>query len=168
MGRLDLVSVYISYIRPVMEYGAPVWHSGLSNSLSNKIEKVQRRAVRIILGASFTSYSTACAQLEVNVALGKNATQSSTNGSLGAEKAVDGDDTECAETNIEHQPWWKVDLAGFYRVSRITFLSRDVRVDLVMSGVRSAVGDITPPSLADEDVVNLVPVPAPASGDIHV
>ncbi|KAI8509624.1 hypothetical protein Bbelb_120520 [Branchiostoma belcheri] len=59
----DLVSVYISYIRPVMEYGAPVWHSGLSNSLSNKIEKVQRRAVRIILGASFTSYSTACAQL---------------------------------------------------------------------------------------------------------
>ncbi|KAI8507887.1 hypothetical protein Bbelb_141270 [Branchiostoma belcheri] len=59
----DLVSVYISYIRPVMEYGAPVWHSGLSNSLSNKIEKVQRRALRIILGASFTSYSTACAQL---------------------------------------------------------------------------------------------------------
>ncbi|KAI8498114.1 hypothetical protein Bbelb_240590 [Branchiostoma belcheri] len=52
----DLVSVYISYIRPVMEYGAPVWHSGLSNSLSNKIEKVQRRALRIILGASFTSY----------------------------------------------------------------------------------------------------------------
>ncbi|KAI8482839.1 hypothetical protein Bbelb_393740 [Branchiostoma belcheri] len=59
----DLVSVYISYIRPVMEYGAPVWHSGLSNSLGNKIEKVQRRAVRIIMGASFTSYSTACAQL---------------------------------------------------------------------------------------------------------
>ncbi|KAI8485844.1 hypothetical protein Bbelb_363960 [Branchiostoma belcheri] len=63
--RANLVSVYISYIRPVMEYGAPVWHSGLSNSLGNKIEKVQRRAVRIILGASFTSYSTACAQLGV-------------------------------------------------------------------------------------------------------
>ncbi|KAI8506610.1 Leucine-rich repeat-containing protein 15 [Branchiostoma belcheri] len=61
---------------------------------------------------------------EVNVALGKNATQSSTNGSLGAEKAVDGDDTECAETNTKSQPWWKVDLAGFYRVSRISILSR--------------------------------------------
>ncbi|KAI8506624.1 Leucine-rich repeat-containing protein 15 [Branchiostoma belcheri] len=93
---------------------------------------------------------------KVNVALGKNVTQSSTNGSLRAEKAVDGDDTECAETNTESQPWWKVDLAGFYRVSRVSILSRYVYS--VRSGVR-AVGVTTPPSLADEDVVNLVPVP---------
>ncbi|XP_019626648.1 PREDICTED: leucine-rich repeat-containing protein 24-like [Branchiostoma belcheri] len=65
---------------------------------------------------------------EVNVALGKNATQSSTNGPRGAEKAVDGDDTECAETNTENQPWWKVDLAGFYRVSRVSILRRFVFV----------------------------------------
>ncbi|XP_078665037.1 uncharacterized protein LOC144907623 [Branchiostoma floridae x Branchiostoma belcheri] len=61
---------------------------------------------------------------EFNLALGKNATQSSTQRvSQGAEKAVDGNNLECAETNIENQPWWKVDLAGLYSVSRVSILS---------------------------------------------
>ncbi|KAI8494280.1 Leucine-rich repeat-containing protein 15 [Branchiostoma belcheri] len=68
---------------------------------------------------------------EFNLALGKNATQSSTQRvSQGAERAVDGNNLDCAETNIENQPWWKVDLAGLYSVSRVSILSasRDVRL----------------------------------------
>ncbi|KAI8516814.1 hypothetical protein Bbelb_053950, partial [Branchiostoma belcheri] len=53
----DLVTVYVSYIRPVLEYAAPVWHSGLTTELSNKVEKIQRRAVRIIMSAKYTSYT---------------------------------------------------------------------------------------------------------------
>ncbi|XP_035660325.1 polycystic kidney disease protein 1-like 2 [Branchiostoma floridae] len=59
----DLVTVYVTYIRPVLEYCAPVWHSGLTTALSDRIEKVQRRAVRIILGQSYTSYTDACSDL---------------------------------------------------------------------------------------------------------
>ncbi|KAI8500437.1 hypothetical protein Bbelb_220030 [Branchiostoma belcheri] len=59
----DLVTVYVSYIRPVLEYAAPVWHSGLTTELSNKIEKIQRRAVRIIMGTKYTSYTEGCSYL---------------------------------------------------------------------------------------------------------
>ncbi|KAI8512044.1 hypothetical protein Bbelb_111440 [Branchiostoma belcheri] len=59
----DLVTVYMSYIRPVLEYAAPVWHSGLTTELSNKIEKIQRRAVRIIMGTKYTSYTEGCSYL---------------------------------------------------------------------------------------------------------
>ncbi|CAH1233373.1 Hypp706 [Branchiostoma lanceolatum] len=55
----DLVTVYVTYVRPVLEYAATIWHSGLTTTLSNRIEKVQRRAVRIIRGADYTSYTDA-------------------------------------------------------------------------------------------------------------
>lgn len=39
---------YISAIRPTLEYGAQVWHGGLTKAQSSNIEKVQERALRII------------------------------------------------------------------------------------------------------------------------
>ncbi|XP_019637942.1 PREDICTED: carboxypeptidase N subunit 2-like [Branchiostoma belcheri] len=70
---------------------------------------------------------------EVNVALRKNATQSPTDTVFhGAEKAVDGDYHECASIRWgELPPSWKVDLAGFYQVSRISVLSRAYRGKLL-------------------------------------
>lgn len=59
----DLTSIFTIYIRPTLEYAAPVWHSGLTSVQSKAIERVQRRAVRIILGRDFTSYSNACSRL---------------------------------------------------------------------------------------------------------
>ncbi|KAI8516708.1 hypothetical protein Bbelb_052890 [Branchiostoma belcheri] len=67
----DLVTVYVTYIRPVTEYAAPVWHSGLSTLLCNKLEKVQRRALRIILGIDFISYSKACELLALPTLKGR-------------------------------------------------------------------------------------------------
>ncbi|KAI8507970.1 NADH dehydrogenase Fe-S protein subunit 7 ndufs7 [Branchiostoma belcheri] len=52
----DLVTIYTSFVRPVLEYCAPVWHPGLTCAQSDKLEAVQRRAVRTILGRRFTSY----------------------------------------------------------------------------------------------------------------
>ena len=45
--QADLVRIYCSLLWSVLEYGAPVW-SALPGYLSNVIESVQRRALRII------------------------------------------------------------------------------------------------------------------------
>ncbi|KAI8506597.1 Leucine-rich repeat-containing protein 15 [Branchiostoma belcheri] len=70
---------------------------------------------------------------ELNIALGKNATQSSTDAWNGAEKAVDGDYNECATTDLS-SPLWQVDLAGFYRVSRVSVQSFSFGVGRVRVG----------------------------------
>ena len=44
----QLLSVYKSQIRSVLEYACQVWHPGLTKRLSDAIESVQRRALRII------------------------------------------------------------------------------------------------------------------------
>ena len=44
----DLLLVYLSLVRSILEYACPVWHTALPKYLSDKIEKVQKRAFRII------------------------------------------------------------------------------------------------------------------------
>ena len=44
----DIIQVYISIIRSVLEYACPVWHPGLSKAQTNEIERVQKRCLRII------------------------------------------------------------------------------------------------------------------------
>ena len=43
----DLLQVYKTQIRPVLEYACQCWHPGLTRGLSDMIESVQRRALRI-------------------------------------------------------------------------------------------------------------------------
>ncbi|KAK2179598.1 hypothetical protein NP493_480g01007 [Ridgeia piscesae] len=40
--RKDLVSVYVSVVRPVLEYACPVWHTNLPQYLSDNIEVIQK------------------------------------------------------------------------------------------------------------------------------
>ncbi|KAI8512037.1 hypothetical protein Bbelb_111370 [Branchiostoma belcheri] len=63
VSKEDLVTVYTCYVRPITEYAAPVWYPGLTSALSRRIEKIQRRAVRIILGTEYTGYTEACTLL---------------------------------------------------------------------------------------------------------
>ncbi|XP_072023126.1 uncharacterized protein [Amphiura filiformis] len=50
----DLVHVFVSYVRPVVEYATPVWHSSLTAEQSDRLENIQKRACPIILGMILT------------------------------------------------------------------------------------------------------------------
>ena len=43
-----LVNVYVSVVRPVLEYACPVWHTNLPKYLSENIEMIQKRALKSI------------------------------------------------------------------------------------------------------------------------
>ena len=54
----DLVRIYCALIRSVLEYVSPVW-SSLHDYLSNHIKSIQKRALRIIVGAYHMNYQQA-------------------------------------------------------------------------------------------------------------
>ena len=53
----DMLKFYITVVRPVLEYAAPVWSTSLPEYLSYRIEQVQKRALRII--HPYTDYTNA-------------------------------------------------------------------------------------------------------------
>ena len=48
IGQHDLVIIYDSVIRPVLEYACPVWHTNPNKHLTDSIETVQTRALKFI------------------------------------------------------------------------------------------------------------------------
>ena len=52
----DLIIVYCAFICPVLEYASPVCHFSLTQSLSDQIEHIQKRALKIAFPED--SYST--------------------------------------------------------------------------------------------------------------
>ena len=46
--QTDLINVYVSVVRPVLEYACPVWHTNLTKYLSDNIEMIQKRALKSI------------------------------------------------------------------------------------------------------------------------
>ena len=58
-SRDDLLDLYYNYVRSILEYAAPVWHSSLTGEDRLKLEQVQKSALRIILGQEDRSYSSA-------------------------------------------------------------------------------------------------------------
>ena len=54
ISQSDLVTVYLSVVRPVLEHACPVWHTNLQQYLSDNIETIQKRAlICIFRGASY-------------------------------------------------------------------------------------------------------------------
>lgn len=49
----DLLYFYTTTTRPILEYACSVWHHGLTKAQSDKIEAIQRRALRIIYGLAY-------------------------------------------------------------------------------------------------------------------
>ena len=45
---MDLLTFYCTVIRSVLEYGAQVWSAGLTQEQMKNIERIQKRALRII------------------------------------------------------------------------------------------------------------------------
>ena len=52
----DMVEIYTSYIRSILEQSCTVWHSSLTQENTQDLERVQKSAVRIILGENYTTY----------------------------------------------------------------------------------------------------------------
>ena len=61
----DLKNIYFLFIRSLLEQSATVWHSGLSDENSNEIERVQKSAVKIILGEQYVGYENALVKLNM-------------------------------------------------------------------------------------------------------
>jgi hypothetical protein len=57
VGTQELLQFYITCIRPITEYACPAIHNSLANCLSNDLESIQKRALRIII--PWSSYSEA-------------------------------------------------------------------------------------------------------------
>ena len=61
----DLLCFYKCVIRSVVEYGCVVWHHNLTTAQSDRLEALQKRALRIILHPITLPYNTALAYCEI-------------------------------------------------------------------------------------------------------
>ncbi|XP_035696826.1 NPC1-like intracellular cholesterol transporter 1 [Branchiostoma floridae] len=62
----DLTTVYTAYVRPSVEYAMPVWYNSVTAAQSEKLERVQKRVCRIILGMQYTDYMSALSTLNIS------------------------------------------------------------------------------------------------------
>ena len=60
----ELLDVYYKQVRSILEFAVPVWHPGITVAESRQIERVQKTALSIILGAQYLSYSNAIKVLD--------------------------------------------------------------------------------------------------------
>ena len=61
----DLLIIYKSFIRSKLDQSAAVWHSSLSKNNENDLERVQRSALKVILGEKYISYESALKNLNL-------------------------------------------------------------------------------------------------------
>ena len=56
---------YTTWVCPLLEYCAPVWHGALTKKQSDRIESIQKRCFRTILGKKYVSYDNALQTLNL-------------------------------------------------------------------------------------------------------
>ena len=61
----DLVTIYILYIRSILEQSCQVWHYSLTEEDSNSLERVQKVACGIILSQEYSGYEHALRTLNL-------------------------------------------------------------------------------------------------------
>ena len=61
----DLKRIFLTYIRSIVDQLAVVWHSSLTEKNKNDIERIQKVAVRIILGKNYTNYNEGLKKLRL-------------------------------------------------------------------------------------------------------
>ena len=57
INQNDLIRIYVSVIRPVVEYACPVWHTNLPKYLSDNIEIIQKRCLKLYFHVTNTKIS---------------------------------------------------------------------------------------------------------------
>ena len=53
----DLKAIYITFVRPVLEQSSTVWHSSITQENSTDLERIQKSAVKLIMGKNYKSYN---------------------------------------------------------------------------------------------------------------
>ena len=64
-NHADLLDVYFKQIRSILEYAVAVWHPALTGEDRQRIERVQKSALAIILGVNYKSYKLALKTLKL-------------------------------------------------------------------------------------------------------
>ena len=62
----DLRTIYILYVRSVLEHSSVVWHSSLTDENSEDLERIQKSAIKIILGNKYKDYQSALNYLQLD------------------------------------------------------------------------------------------------------
>ena len=65
-SKRDLKDLNVTFIRSVLEQSAVVWHSSLKNKNRGDIERVQKAAVRVIMGNSYKTYKDSLRVLKLD------------------------------------------------------------------------------------------------------
>ena len=65
LSREEMKNIYILFVRSILEQSATVWHSLLSNQNREDLERVQKSAVRLILGNQYKGYRKSLQILEM-------------------------------------------------------------------------------------------------------
>ena len=61
----DMLEVYLLQIRCLCEIACPAWNGALTKSDCKQIERIQKMALRIILGAEYDNYEAALERLDI-------------------------------------------------------------------------------------------------------
>ena len=62
----DLLDVYFKQVRSLLEQAVQIWHPSLTSYDRNRIERVQKSALSIILGRNYKSYNRALKLLKLD------------------------------------------------------------------------------------------------------
>ena len=61
----DMKKIYYLFVRSFLEQSATVWHSSLTEENSADLERVQKSAVKIMLGAHYNGYENSLLRLDM-------------------------------------------------------------------------------------------------------
>ena len=67
MKMEDLLTVYKTFIKCIVEYCCVVWHSSLTVHQNNSLERIQRVRLNIILGKDYVEYIIALESCELEI-----------------------------------------------------------------------------------------------------
>ena len=61
----DLVNIYVLFIRSLLEQSAVVWHSSLTKENTDDLERIQKSALKVILGEKYLGYKKSLQKLDL-------------------------------------------------------------------------------------------------------
>ena len=65
LSKEEMKNIYILFVRSILEQSATVWHSSLTVQNREDLERVQKSAIRLILGNQYQGYKKSLKILEM-------------------------------------------------------------------------------------------------------